>query len=92
MATTNLNIRTDKEIKEQAEAVFAELGLNMTTAVNIFLRTTVRERGIPFALQLDRPDERTRGAIEEGRQIASDPRIKAYGTMEELKNALDDKE
>lgn len=41
MATTNLNIRTDKEIKEQAEAIFSELGLNMTTAVNMFLKTTI---------------------------------------------------
>lgn len=41
---------------------------------------------------LDRPDERTAVAIEEGRRIARDPRVKAYGTMEELKNALDDKE
>ena len=39
MATTNLNIRTDKEIKDQADRIFSELGLNMTTAINIFLRT-----------------------------------------------------
>jgi DNA-damage-inducible protein J len=37
-----LNIRTDKEIKEQAEKIFSELGLSMTTAVNMFLRTTIR--------------------------------------------------
>ena len=37
MATTNLNIRTDKEIKEQAEQIFSDLGMNMTTAVNMFL-------------------------------------------------------
>lgn len=36
MATTNLNIRTDKEVKDKAEEIFSELGLNMTTAVNIF--------------------------------------------------------
>ena len=41
MATTNLNIRTDKAIKDQAEEIFNELGLNMTTAVNIFLRTAI---------------------------------------------------
>lgn len=43
MATTNLNIRTDKEVKDKAEEIFSELGLNMTTAVNIFLRTAIRE-------------------------------------------------
>ena len=46
--TTNLNIRTDKDVKERAEAIFSELGLNMTSAVNMFLRTTIRENGIPF--------------------------------------------
>ncbi|HCW30298.1 MAG TPA: type II toxin-antitoxin system antitoxin, RelB/DinJ family, partial [Roseburia sp.] len=42
MPATNLNIRTDKEIKNQAEEIFNELGLNMTTAINMFLRTVVR--------------------------------------------------
>ena len=51
MATTNLNIRTDKAIKDQAEEIFNELGLNMTTAVNMFLRTAIREHGIPFTNQ-----------------------------------------
>ena len=50
--TTNLNIRTDKAIKDQADAIFNELGLNMTTAINIFLRTAIREHGIPFSLTL----------------------------------------
>ena len=52
VTTTNLNIRTDKAIKDQAEAIFNELGLNMTTAINIFLRTAIREHGIPFSLTL----------------------------------------
>ena len=43
MSTTNLNIRTDKDIKDQAEAIFNELGINMTTAINMFLRATIRE-------------------------------------------------
>ena len=42
MATTNLNIRTDKEIKDQADRIFSELGLNMTMAINMFLRSTIR--------------------------------------------------
>lgn len=45
MAATNLNIRTDKAIKEQAEQIFNELGSNMTTAINLFLRTAIREHG-----------------------------------------------
>ena len=63
MATvTNLNIRTDKAVKEAAESIFAELGLNMTTAVNMFLRQTIRENGIPFSLKLNSPNEITMAA------------------------------
>ena len=66
MATTNLNIRTDKDIKDQAEAIFNELGLNMTTSINMFLRTAIREHGIPFDLKLDVPNETTAAESEEG--------------------------
>lgn len=89
MATTNLNIRTDKEIKEQADKIFSELGLNMTTAINMFLRTTIRENGIPFSLKLETPNDITIAAIEEGRRIASDSHVKGYRNMEDLKAALD---
>ena len=89
MATTNLNIRTDKDIKEQADKIFSELGLNMTTAINMFLRTTIRENGIPFSLKLDTPNEETVAAIEEGRRIALDSSIKSYKTMDDLKAALE---
>lgn len=88
MATTNLNIRTDKEIKEQAEQIFSDLGLNMTTAVNMFLRAVIRENGIPFDLKLEVPNEVTAAAIEEGRRIASDTDVKGYTDMNELKAAL----
>ena len=89
MANTNLNIRTDKEVKEQAETIYAELGLNMTTAVNLFLRASNRAAGIPFDLKLDMPNEETRRAIEEGRQSARDPGVPAYESVDDLKAALD---
>ena len=89
MATTNLNIRTDKAIKDQAEKIFNELGLNVTTAVNIFLRTVIREQGIPFELKLDVPNDTTVAAIEEGRRIMADPTAPRYSSMEELKAALE---
>lgn len=88
MATTNLNIRTDKDVKNQAEMIFNELGINMTTAVNMFLRATIRENGIPFSLKVDVPNEVTKSAIEEGRRIASDKSVKGYSSMDELKAAL----
>jgi DNA-damage-inducible protein J len=89
MATTNLNIRTDKEIKDQAERIFAELGLSMTTAVNMFLRSAIREHGIPFTLKLDTPNQVTAAAIAEGKQLLNDPSTPGYSTMDDLKAALE---
>ena len=88
-ATTNLNIRTDKDVKEQSERIFAELGLTLTSAINIFLRTAIRENGIPFALKLDVPNAETAAAIEEGRRIAADKKVKGYHSMDELRESLE---
>lgn len=72
MSATNLNIRTDKEIKNQADEIFNELGLNMTTAINMFLRNVVREYGIPFELKLDVPQETAPEATLESKKMLSD--------------------
>ena len=89
MATTNLNIRTEKEIKEAAEKIYSSLGLNMTTAINMFLRASIRESGIPFELKLDVPNDETIQAIEEGRMIAKDKNARAYDNMDDLRKALE---
>ena len=89
MATTNLNIRTEKAIKDQAEEIFNELGLNMTTAINLFLRTAIREHGIPFDLKLDVPNDTTVAAIEEGRKLMADSTAPRYSIIDDLKAALD---
>ena len=65
--TTNINIRMDKTLKEQAEILLSELGMNMTTAFNIFLRQTVRERGIPFQISAIVPARKA--LLAEGRQL-----------------------
>ena len=89
MSTTNLNIRTDKDIKDQAEAIFNELGINMTTAINMFLRATIREYGIPFELKLEVPIDITAAAIAEGRKMINDPSAPRYTSLEALKEALE---
>ena len=49
-ANANINIRVDGDVKNRAQEVFATLGLDMTSAVNIFLRQAIRRNGIPFEL------------------------------------------
>ncbi len=88
MSTTNLNIRIDKSVKDQAEVIFKELGLNMTTAINIFLRKVIQENGIPFDVKLDVPNQISASAIEEGRKLLNDPASSKYSNMDDLKSAI----
>lgn len=89
MASTNINIRTDTEIKIAAECLFNELGLNMSTAVNMFLRQAIRTGGIPFDVKVNVPNEITAAAIAEGKQMLQDVSAKGYRSMDELKAALE---
>lgn len=90
MRTTKLNIRTDKFTKEQAEKIFNQLGLNISTTINMFLIATIRENGIPFELRIDTPNKETIEAIEEGRKILNDPNTPKYSNIEDLKSALEE--
>ncbi|MDR0987599.1 MAG: type II toxin-antitoxin system RelB/DinJ family antitoxin [Ruminococcus sp.] len=65
MATANLNIRIDSDVKEKAAALFSELGLTMTAAVEMFLRQSIEEKKIPFKPEAEKTlDERLSEAIE----------------------------
>lgn len=87
--TTNLNIRIDRKTKESAESIFDEMGLNMTAAVTMFLRQTVRDRRFPFVVDLNTFGPETLNAIEEGRYIARDSSVQGYSNIEDLKKALE---
>ncbi len=63
--SVNINIRVDSELKRKAEAVYAELGMNLSTALNVFLRSSVRYGGIPFDLRVGAYNTETRAAIED---------------------------
>lgn len=82
--STNISIRMDSDVKAQADALFAELGMNMTTAFNIFVRQALREGRIPFEISLYQPNRETIAAMLEAERIARDPSVKGYTNMEEL--------
>ena len=79
-----MNIRMDSEIKQQAKKLFAEFGLDMTTAVNMFLRQSIREHRIPFEIKLETSNIETLAAIEEGERLLKDPETKKFTSVEEL--------
>ena len=63
-ADVSMTIQMNKDIKEQAQEIFSELGIDMTTAINVFLRQAIRYRGFPFEVRIEEPNEITVAAME----------------------------
>ena len=82
--TTNISIRMDSELKAQADALFAELGMNLSTAFNIFVRQSIREGRIPFDISLNQPNREAIAAMLEAEMIAKDRSVKGYSDLNEL--------
>lgn len=83
-STTNISIRMDSDLKSQAEALFGELGMNLSTAFNIFVRQSLREGRIPFAISLNQPNKETIAAMMEAERIAKNPSVKGYTNLDDL--------
>ena len=64
MANTNMNIRMDSDIKKQAQELFSSLGMDMTTAINVFLIQAVQCQGLPFEIKRRVPNAETLAAME----------------------------
>lgn len=86
--TSNVSFRIDTDIKNQADQLFAQLGLNMTTAFNIFLRQSIREGGIPFNITINTPNAVTVAALLEAERIGSNQTVKRYLDVEEALREL----
>ncbi len=65
MAKTTANISIDEETKKKAQELFADFGMDLSTAINIFLRQAIRENAIPFAITREAPNPTTLAAMEE---------------------------
>lgn len=83
-STTNITIRMDANLKAQAEALFNEFGMNLSTAFNIFVRQSLREGAIPFKIHLEKPNAETIAAMEEAKRITNDSSVKGYSDINEL--------
>ena len=82
--TSNISIRMDSNLKAAAEALYEELGMNLSTAFNIFVRQSLREGRIPFDISLNQPNKETVAAMLEAERIAKDPSVKGYNNLDEL--------
>ena len=89
MANTNIIIPVDADLKVEAEELFSELGLDLSTAVNLFIKQAIRLGKIPFEIAVDRPNKETIEAMLEANQIINDPNVKSYTDIDELFNDLE---
>ena len=87
--TSNISIRMDSNLKAAAEELYEELGMNLSTAFNIFVRQSLRERGIPFKITEGIPNKETVSAMLEAERIAKNPNVKGYRDVDELFADLD---
>ena len=89
MAQTLVNVRMDENIKKEMEKTCKELGITMSTAFNIFVRQSLRERGIPFKITEGTPSKETVSAMLEAERIAKDSSVKGYHDVDEFFADLD---
>ncbi len=84
MKNVNVTLRVDEDLKKQADVLFAELGLNLTTAFNIFLRQSVREQQIPFQVTKNIPNAVTLAAMD-----ASEKGEDLYGPYDSISDLME---
>ena len=78
---TNLTISMDSDLKEKADVLFSELGMDLRTAFNLFVKKSLRVGGIPFELT---PNKETIEAMEETKRMTYDSSVKGYDNLDEL--------
>ena len=85
MATANINVRVDTELKQSAEELFSDLGLNMSSAITMFLKSAVSHDGIPFEVKRSSPNAGTIAALAEYNEMKKDPgKYKSYKSFDEM--------
>lgn len=86
--TSNINVRIDPAVKAKADALFNQLGMSTSEAINIFLHKSIVYRGLPFDVALNVPNAETIAAMREVDEMKYDPNRKVYHSTKELFEAL----
>jgi DNA-damage-inducible protein J len=89
MATVPTQIRIDETVKAQATSLFNDLGMDMSSAVNIFLRQCLLRGGLPFTVEVPNYSQKTLEAMAEAKRISRDETVTSYDNLADLKKALD---
>ena len=88
MGTVPTPIRIDQAVKRDVSALFEDLGLDMSAAINIFLRQCLIHQGLPFKVSKPAYNERVLAAMQEALDIEIDESVPGYDNMDDLKKAL----
>ena len=89
MATIPTQIRIEEDLKKEATELFAQLGMDMSGAINIFLKQCVLKGGLPFMVELPKYKPEVLDAMEEAKRLSRDPNVKGYTDLEEIFRELD---
>ncbi|MGN1381211.1 MAG: type II toxin-antitoxin system RelB/DinJ family antitoxin [Eubacterium sp.] len=90
MTTSNINVRVDDDLKKEAENLFNDLGVNMSSAITMFLKAAIRYDGIPFEIRRDPFNAETRSALAEYDDMKTHPdEYKRYHSFSELLEDID---
>ena len=85
MANININIRMDADLKEEFEAFCSDVGMTVSTAINIYVRKVLRENRIPFEINGDKPNPATIDAIQEVQYMKNTPHpVQTYNDVDSM--------
>ena len=82
--TTDVLLRIDSNLKNNAEAIFSKFGYDFDTAINMFLRHTVFDGSLPFNTKDEIPNEETLAAMKEAESLINNPNAKTYNSFQEI--------
>ena len=89
MATTNITMRMDEELKSQLQELVSNLGMDMTTFFTVTAKQAVREQRVPFDISLNIPNSETKTAIEEVQKLKENPSMgKSYTDIDQMMEEL----
>ena len=87
--TSAINIQVDSETKREATNILNDLGLSMSTAINLFLRQVIKRDGLPFEVVNPKPNKELLMALKEAEEIINNPdKYKGYKDIDELRKVL----
>ena len=89
MATVPTQVRIDENIKKQATELFSQLGMDRSSAINIFLRQCVMRGGLPFEVVVPQYKSEVIEAMEEAKAISKDPNTKRYNSFSDVMEDID---